>query len=265
LYFEIHIPFHQIKQIVSENFQIMPVVPGLLFAVTRPFDPSLTEEEWDDWYSNKHIVDVVNCGLASVGVRYRNISPSSDWPHLAIYRLPDLPKLYDPVFMATVPTDSPKSWGSGYMPDVAKAELRGYRTLKVFEVPDARDGIAKFLVSIEAKAEGSSEDGFVESYKTKHLAGFSKMKGYRRTMLYRSAEAFVPQENKADTDEREGTDFHAASEQRPDYLVIHEFENEPAVEQLTANLENLIKLGVWEYVAEYGTGLYSVEPTKRRR
>ncbi|CAK7225833.1 hypothetical protein SEUCBS140593_006037 [Sporothrix eucalyptigena] len=242
----------------------MSVVPGLLFAVTKPFDPNLTEQEFNDWYNNKHIVDVVNCGLAANGFRYRNADPSASWPYLAIYRLPDLKKLYDPVFMVNVPTDSPKSWGKGYMPDVAKAELRGYELVRVFEPTERsrnKDGYAKVLVNAEIESDESPEE-FVVTFAKDHLGSINGQDGYRRSMLYKSAEAFVPRESKSADDERAGTEFHAAQQQRLTYLAVYEFDQAPADVAAVVKGKNV---GVWNYITEYGTGLYRIEPTPGRR
>jgi hypothetical protein len=160
--------------------------------------------------------------------------------------------------MATVQTDCPKSWEKDYMPDVTNAELRGCKILKFLETLSASDGIPKFLLSIEAQGEGSSDEAFVTSYHKSRLRSFQNITDYRRSMLYKSAEALVPQETKISTDEREGTDFHAASKQRPHYLVKYKIEQDPSL------LDNiLVANGVnsWGHVAEYGlTSLYSVEP-----
>lgn len=69
-------------------------------------------------------------------------------------------------------------------------------------------------------------------------------------MLYKSAEAFVPQETTISTDKCEGTDFHAASEQRPQYLVIHKFEQDFS---LLDNISVANRINLWGNVAEYGT------------
>ncbi|KAL4809788.1 hypothetical protein BDV18DRAFT_156173 [Aspergillus unguis] len=235
----------------------MAVVPGLLFAVTKPFDPSLTDAEFNDWYNNKHIVDVVNCGLASNGFRYKNRDASAEWPHLALYRLPHLPKLYDPAFMSTVPTDSPKSWNAGYMPDVARAELRGYQQVKTYEPKNSKDGSAKVVVTAEIQGTGESE--FLPFLEKEHLAKVQGLPGYRRTILCKSAAAFVPKEGKTKDDPREGTDFETAKEQRLSYLTVHEFDQAPSPADLPSGVE------VWDYVAEYGTGLARIEPTHGRR
>lgn len=239
---------------------VVPIVPGLLFGVTSPFDPTLTDEAWNDWYTNKHIVEVVNSGLASNGFRYKNKHPSASWPYLAIYHLLDLPKLYDPEVMAIQPTDSPKSWGEGNLIDVAKVELRGYRLLNVFEAESPREGAAKILVTEEVNSTESDQQKFVGLYQEQKTDKIKTMEGYRRSMIFKGAGLYASSESETANGPSFKTDFCPADEQRPKYLAVHELDQLPSKMEL-ATLESH---DVWEYIAEYGTGLYRINPKKGR-
>lgn len=226
-------------------------VPGFLFAVTRPFHPDLTDAKWGKWYNNYHIVDVVDSGLAKIGVRYRNMNPAARMTYLAAYQLPDLSNLYNPEILGRQNTDSPLSPGSGYMPDTAEAELQGYQIMQKYDRPTPKDGTAaSVLVSVQLEPAEGDDKAFEEWHK-KALADPL----YRRTWRYKSADVMVPI-----TVDGENT-FTKATDVRPKYLVLHEYDQFPYGKQSPADPIDWSKrhfqnakttsYDVWEYVTEY--------------
>lgn len=112
--------------------------PGLLFAFSKP-KAGLSEKDYNEWYSNHHIQDVVKCGLADLAIRYKNINPEAKWPYLAIYRLPDLAKLQDQSVMGAIPSKhdllGEKAWT-----DVMDADIRPFIRTQTFEGQIPKDG-----------------------------------------------------------------------------------------------------------------------------
>ena len=227
----------------------MGMVPGLLFVLTEPLDPALSDAQFNDWYSNKHVVDTVNFGLAALAVRYRNINGSHKWPYLALYRLPDLLKVYDKKFMSSLPTDSPKGWGAPSSKADVRFKPQGYQLLKTFEGENARAGTSKFVQTAEVQNSSMNAKSFVAFCEESQFDDIDKEQGYRRSMLYQAGLSLVPQEGKA------GTDFESVEQRQPTYLVVHEFDQMPS-----NRVWQQRDMGLWEYISEYGTGLYRTEP-----
>ncbi|KFA70662.1 Atr1 [Stachybotrys chartarum IBT 40288] len=227
----------------------MASIPGLLFSLTKPMDPNIPEAQFNDWYTNKHLVDTVNFGLASLAVRFKNVNPSHQWPYLALYRLQDLAKLYDMEFMSSLPTDSPAGWGVPNSKADIRIEPRGYQLLTTMERENANTGVPKFVLTVEFRESTMNAEAFVASCQSLQFDDVGKQRGYRRSMLYQAGRSLVPQEGKA------GTEFRSAEQQQPAYLVVHEFDQMPA-----HTFQEEGASGLWEYMAEYGTGLYRTEP-----
>jgi hypothetical protein len=76
---------------------------GMLYALTNPTHPGLTEEDYNKWYSTVHIQDAVKSGFTDLAIRYKNTNPDAKWPYLCIYRIPDMAVLSDPKVIASIP------------------------------------------------------------------------------------------------------------------------------------------------------------------
>lgn len=81
----------------------MSPTPGLLWAYSKP-KSSLSEADYNAWYTDHHIHHVVDAGLSDLAIRYKNVNPDAKWPYLAIYRLPDVAKMQDEKVMGSIPT-----------------------------------------------------------------------------------------------------------------------------------------------------------------
>ncbi|CAK7223988.1 hypothetical protein SEUCBS140593_005421 [Sporothrix eucalyptigena] len=215
----------------------MAFVPGLLCTRTKITDPKVTDEAYNDWYTNKHLVDTVNAGLAAVGARYKNVNGNAEWPYLALYRLQDIRLLANPEFIATIPNDSPLEWG-GAVPlnSVVAMDIKGYVPVGVRESQKdgvVVDGIPKVVVTQEWSTTESSPVDFQDS----QLEVIKNSKGYRRSILVREAQP--------------------SKDGKTKLLTIHELDEIPAVETKDSQ--------VWKHISDYGTGLYRIEPKKGRR
>ncbi|KAF2101990.1 hypothetical protein NA57DRAFT_73430 [Rhizodiscina lignyota] len=221
---------------------------GLLFAKTSPKHPDLTEEVFNKWYSTEHIQDVVDAGLADLAIRYKNLDPKAKYQYLAVYRIPDVSKLSDEKFMATIKKDSKLLPGkepgkNGEWPDVLDAEIPGYEILQSFEGPNDQKTRAKGIVTVAMEPAEGTDDDFDDWYRKQHLDMISMCRGYHRSTRYKKLDG-----------------------SKPRYLAIHEYEttdfpgDQLKVVVGTEWSKKVIKnspifdRNMWEYITEYRKG-----------
>ncbi|KAK3061487.1 hypothetical protein LTS18_006096, partial [Coniosporium uncinatum] len=106
--------------------------PGLLLAFSSPTDPSVTQDAYNKWYTDIHIGDVVDSGLADLAIRYKNLNPDARYQYLAIYRTPDLALLGDPETMKKVPTRHELFGGKDWT-EVVDQRMRVWTQIQSFE------------------------------------------------------------------------------------------------------------------------------------
>jgi hypothetical protein len=123
--------------------------PGLLYIETKP-KPGFDEEKYNKWYSNYHIQDVVQSGLADLGARYKNTNPDAKWPYLAVYRLPDVAKLQDKAVLESIPVNHDLLPNGGPWQDAIELDSRAFILLQKFDGQIPKDGsyFNKFHTSI---------------------------------------------------------------------------------------------------------------------
>jgi hypothetical protein len=146
---------------------------GLLFVLSKPNHPELTEAVYNDWYSNEHIIDMVKSGLTDLVLRYKNVNRTSQWPYLAIYRLPDVALLQNQKVMGAIPPTSQKLPGKekgskgGAYKDVLSMEMRAYARIQTFEGQIEKKGRGKGLV-VSTQQPGNEAD-YDDWYRRQHL------------------------------------------------------------------------------------------------
>ena len=146
---------------------------GLLVVLSKPNHPELTEAVYNDWYSNEHIQDMVKSGLTDLVLRYKNVNHTSQWPYLAIYRLPDVRLLQDKKVMGAITPTSQKLPGKakgskgGAYSDVLSMETRAYARIQTFEGQIEKKGRGKGLV-LSTQQPGNEAD-YDDWYRRQHL------------------------------------------------------------------------------------------------
>jgi len=113
---------------------------GLACAFTSPKAP-LSEQDYNEWYSEYHIQDVVHAGLATLAVRYKNKNPNAAWPYLAVYHLPDIAKLRDQEFMASIPHTHALLPDGKPWPEALNHDIRSFTVIQEFEGPTPMEGM----------------------------------------------------------------------------------------------------------------------------
>ena len=154
---------------------------GITIAKTTPKHPDLTEETFNEWYTNEHIQHVVDSGLADLAIRYKNLNPKAKYQYLAIYRVPDVAKLADEKLRGSIKTDSellpgkePGSKGGTWM-DTTEHELLAYETIQSFEGPNEQKGRGKGIVTVamEPIDDDDFDDWYRKQVRANHLANAS--------------------------------------------------------------------------------------------
>lgn len=116
--------------------------PGLLFVQSKP-KAEFAEDSYNEWYSNYHIQDVVQSGLADLAIRYKNTDPTAKWPYLCVYRLPDVAKLQDTATTEKVPVNHDLLPNGGPWTEALDADMRPFVLLQKFEGQIPKDGMCK--------------------------------------------------------------------------------------------------------------------------
>lgn len=213
--------------------------PGILWALTAPFEPKMTDEVWNEWYSTKHTPDVVESGIASFGVRYKNQNPSAKWTYLALYRFNHIKDLYNQEVMAKQNTDSPLGApGEGYMPDVAKVEMIGYEPMEKSGWKVFQNQIPKVLVSVDTEPEQGDEQ-----YLSKSAEILDKEEGHGTSQSYKSLGSIIPKEADAYAADR----GFLSEKPAQGYLALHDFAKLPSGAAEGPGTD------VWEYIMHYGS------------
>jgi len=220
--------------------------PGLLYALSKIKDPSLSEDNYNDWYSNHHIHHVVDAGLADLAIRYKNTNPNAKWPYLAIYRMPDVAKMQDEKVMGAIASKHDLIPNGQTWMEALEADIRPFVLLQKFEgqVPkEGPRGKALRTVLVEP-AEGGDEE-FDEWYRKQHLDMLSMVNGFRRSTRYKLV-------------------LEAEALGHPRYIACHEYDtaNFPVeqVKLVTGTEWSKKILGgakkfegdIWEEIAAYG-------------
>ena len=125
--------------VTLSKFKMAPT-PGLLYVLSKPNHPKLSEDTYNKWYSDFYIRSVVNSGLADLAIRYKNVKADSEFPYLCVYRLPDIAKLQDEGLMESIPKTHEllpdgKAWH-----EVLKTDSRLVELSQKFEGPVPKDG-----------------------------------------------------------------------------------------------------------------------------
>jgi hypothetical protein len=136
---------------------------GLAVAKTNIKHPELTDETFNEWYTNEHIHHVVDSGLSDLAIRYKNLNPKAKYQYLAVYRVPDVAKFADEKLRASIKTDSqllpgkePGTKGGTWM-DVTEHDILAYETIQSFEAPNGQEGRGKGIVTVEVEP-GDDDD-----------------------------------------------------------------------------------------------------------
>jgi hypothetical protein len=149
--------------------------PGLMVVWSRPKNPDLTEEVFNQWYTTEHIHEFIKSGLTDLVLRYKNVNKTAKWPYLALYRLPDFEKVNDPDIMSSIPMTSNllpgkvKGSKGGAYPDIMDMDMHSFKRVQTFEGQIAKKGRGKGLsVALIEPANGTDAD-FDDWYRRQHL------------------------------------------------------------------------------------------------
>lgn len=86
----------------------LPSGPGMLAAHSRLAQPDrCPPEQYERWYFEDHIPDVLNTSGINRALFYTNTDPKADRPYLALYPLADLPFLQSDEFVKNIRVTSP--------------------------------------------------------------------------------------------------------------------------------------------------------------
>jgi hypothetical protein len=63
---------------------------AILVVLTRPLPGAENEADYNRWYDERHLGDVLDViGGFTAARRYKRVGDAGDWPYIALYRIPD--------------------------------------------------------------------------------------------------------------------------------------------------------------------------------
>jgi len=129
----------------------MAPTSGLLYVLSEPNHPKLSEDTYNKWYSDFYIRSVVDSGLADLAIRYKNVKADSAFPYLCVYRLPDVAKLQDERLMQSIPKTHEllpdgKTWH-----EVLKTDSRLVELSQKFEGQVPKDGESSLSTNMSSE------------------------------------------------------------------------------------------------------------------
>lgn len=111
--------------------------------ITKPDAISLAD--FESWYNDIHVPDIIKATGISAAYRYRAIDPSADRPYLALYPASDMEALASKD-LAGVRQTSEYFPGSGRHADFADFDIRFYEFIQGFEKEGVAAGMAPLTV-----------------------------------------------------------------------------------------------------------------------
>ena len=180
---------------------------GILFVTSAIIDPSkTTDEQYNRFYNDEHVPDVINSGATTLGLRYKNVNANSEAPYLAIY----------PVETSWLGSDAHKHLVSSTKKsaalnaedrnDYVRFSSRFYEKIQTYEGygQAKKSGKERGQTIVCVALEPADERDFDEWYRKQHLDMLSMIPGYRRCTRYKRIDG-----------------------QKPRYLAIHEYACRP--------------------------------------
>ena len=115
--------------------------PGILWVNSKITHPdSITPENFNKWYNEVHIPDILATSGFNSAFRYRSIDPKADRPYLAMYPVSDLNWLRSKEF-STIPVTSDYFPGPSHNCfDSVDFDTRFYEFIHSYEKPGVQAG-----------------------------------------------------------------------------------------------------------------------------
>ncbi|RDW56613.1 hypothetical protein BP5796_13078 [Coleophoma crateriformis] len=189
-------------------------VPGMMSVNSDVIKPEeLSRHDFDSWYCDEHIPDVVAKSGIRAAYRYNFVadgsSPARKLGFLTLYEMDDIG------FMETEEFRTLEGQRPGPSRDrifkKAEFDTRGYELIQYDDATRADQAPAKFL--LYAAMSHTSDADLDAWYRGEHVAEISKCPGYRRTRRYKLSSRSILSEF-----------VRSVPALGPTWLAIHEFE-----------------------------------------
>ncbi|KFY76852.1 hypothetical protein V499_03630 [Pseudogymnoascus sp. VKM F-103] len=180
--------------------------PGILWVNSKITHPdAITPENFDKWYNDIHVPDILATSGFDSAFRYKNIDPKADRPYLAMYPVSDVDWLGSPEF-SSIPNTSDCFPGPSHKCfDYADFDTRFYEFIHSYEKPGAPAGPTKLVISAGLTPAAGTDADFDAWYREEHYSTLAACSGYMRTRRYKLKRA-------------------VKAENPTTYLSLHEFE-----------------------------------------
>lgn len=118
---------------------------GILYFTSKIARPDvINEQQYLNWYDNKHIMDMLETSAVKTALRYRAVDPSADKPFLTMYPVDDIAFTQTDEFKnISLHSDLLPDGMSAY--DIAEFDVRYYKLAQVYD--QTKKGPGEHLVS----------------------------------------------------------------------------------------------------------------------
>ncbi|EON67358.1 hypothetical protein W97_06611 [Coniosporium apollinis CBS 100218] len=204
----------------------LPSVSGLLYVNSKITSSSLSADLFTRWYEDVHIPDIFETSGIKAAYRYQSTTPDSvERPYLALYPLKDLTFLQTEEFKSIPVHSEILPEPSHAVFDVADFDTRYYSLEKSFTSPkESNRGPARFVLSVGLRPSIPDEDVKAKFDSYEALAMGVK------TLRSRLLKLQFARQNRLPKDEKK-------LEEPPGWLVLHEFETEDTLKEMTQKLD----------------------------
>ncbi|KAF1983048.1 hypothetical protein K402DRAFT_383518 [Aulographum hederae CBS 113979] len=223
----------------------------LLLAYSTPTHPSLSDSDFNTWYTTHHITDVLSSSLADLAIRYKSLDQDARYRYLAAYRVADPTFMADAEKMARIPDahemlpGKEEGTGGGRWADVADAKVLLYERVQTFE-GEGGSGKGQGLAVVGFDPADGQDDDFDHWYRNEHLGKLSKCTGYLRTTRYK----LLPgPDGKLD-----GVPYIAMHEYETTNFPEEQIKETVGTEWSKKHIQGAKKFerGLWEYIVDAG-------------
>jgi len=228
------------------------MAPGMLYANSKITSQDLSAEDFNHWYNDIHVPDVLKTSGVKTAFRYESLDPSAELPYLALYPLKDL-DFCNTDESKNIPLGHDMLPGPSHLiSDSAYMDVRQYKHLQTYEGLGGKGteaGPAKFVVAAAASPIENGDEDFDAWYRKEHLYELSKCTGYRRTRRYALVEAV----------QMGSTGEQKKVAEMPKYIAFHEFDGDSLPnEQLAKTAETEWAQKVWTPAPKKEMGAYKL-------
>ncbi|KIW08888.1 uncharacterized protein PV09_00810 [Verruconis gallopava] len=162
-----------------------PSGPGIFLSLSKITNNKLLSDDlFNKWYNEVHLVDVLATGAVTRAYRYRNKNPEAERPYLALYICPDMSAIAGEK-VKNIPMHSDLLPDGKSIHELVNFDTRFYSTTQEFVKKELnqQDLFPVLMLAGMQPKDGAAED-MDKWYREEHLEQMSLEPGWKRAVRY---------------------------------------------------------------------------------